>query len=532
MSNIYYKRIEGEVMQYRFVPYLWISMLLFLILILLIAFAWKRRTEKGVFYFLLTLILSAVWIAAQAMELASVSLSDKILWANIIYIPSTMVPVTYFYLAIYFMHRNHLLKKRWLHFLIIFMPITLNLLLWTNDYHGLIRQNISMDTSGTIPVVSKTYGPFFWVYATYNLILTLYTLYILMEGMREYNNRLQRAQAFALFMGLFMPTCAVLIFISKTTPIKIDPTPITIGLSSIFITWGILRYHLFDIISVAHSAIIKEMSTGMIILDNEGRVLEINPAACNMLGITLKKPNENMIASILKTYPELIHIYHNRINKIEEIAIDNQNGNNYYEVSYKQLYNSNNISIGWIFQIYDVTQRKIEEEKIKQLATHDSLTGLINRPYFEEVFKTALQEAKISGGSLAIAYMDLDDFKMINNTYGHDAGDGLLRAVANKFATVLEGVGLISRYGGDEFAILLPVIKGREIIEHLIGKVNEEFENSIEYNNIHIPIKASIGFSIYPDDGDNLDLLIKKADNNMYEIKRSRKGSVNINKTE
>jgi PAS domain S-box-containing protein len=318
-----------------------------------------------------------------------------------------MIRVTYFYLSVHFMHRDHWLKKRWLQILILIMPVSLNLLLWTNDYHYLIRKNIKLDTSDTIPVISKSYGPFFWAYAAYNLVLTVFTLYILFKGILEYKNKLQRAQAFTLFMGLLIPTCSVLIFISKTTPLRVDPTPIAIGISGILISLGILRYQLFDIISIAHSAIIKEMIAGMIILDNEGRVLEMNPAARDMLSITMKKPNENMIVSLFETYPELIEIYKSSTDRMEEIALENQKGKMYYEVSFKQLTNYNNIPIGWIFQIYDVTQRRMEEEKIRNMATHDALTGLINRPCFEMIFTDALEKAKESGASLAIAYMDL-----------------------------------------------------------------------------------------------------------------------------
>ncbi len=510
-------------MQYRFIPYLWVSLTLTIILLLLIRFALKRYAEKGVPYFLFALILSTVWVISQAMEISAVDLSSKTVWANLTYIPSTLAPVAYFYLALFYLGLEKRTKKRWLLAFLIFMPLMFNVLVWTNDYHGLIRQNIYLDTSGAFPVVGKTYGPIFRIYAVYNSLLSFVTMIILGRGLYINENKLQKVQIVSLLTGLLLPTISVLVFILKVFPLKIDPTPITIGVSAIIISWSILRYHLFDVVSFAHSMIIKEMCTGMIILDNMGSVLEINPAAQNMLNISLPKPPENSVDLVLNSYPGMIDAYKNQVSKTNEIFIKTESGINYCEVSLKQLNNSNDIPVGWIYQIYDVTRRKLEEDKIKELATHDVLTGLINRTYFEKVFSGSLEAAKMSGISLAVAYLDLDDFKNVNDSFGHDAGDVLLREVSDRLKAVLKGSGIVSRYGGDEFAVLFPSVDGQKTLDNFACAIGEELEKHIEYDGLQIPIRASIGFSIFPQDGDSLDELIKTADKAMYEKKRSNK---------
>ena len=261
----------------------------------------------------------------------------------------------------------------------------------------------------------------------------------------------------------------------------------------------------------------------MIILDNMGSVLEINPAAQNMLNISLPKPPENSVDLVLNSYPGMIDAYKNQVSKTNEIFIKTESGINYCEVSLKQLNNSNDIPVGWIYQIYDVTRRKLEEDKIKELATHDVLTGLINRTYFEKVFSGSLEAAKMSGISLAVAYLDLDDFKNVNDSFGHDAGDVLLREVSDRLKAVLKGSGIVSRYGGDEFAVLFPSVDGQKTLDNFACAIGEELEKHIEYDGLQIPIRASIGFSIFPQDGDSLDELIKTADKAMYEKKRSNK---------
>ena len=510
-------------MLYSFIPYLWISIALTFMLIHLIILVVVRHSQKVAPYFLVILCLSLLWVVFQALEISAVNLQTKIFWANLVYIPSTLNPVAYFFLALHYLGKDKWLKKRWLGLALIIMPLICNVLIWTNDYHGLMRQSVYLDTSGLIPVVGKTYGPFFWVYSVYNCAVTATTLIILFRGYRSLNNRLQRAQAFSLFLGLLLPALSVCIYISRLLPLKIDPTPIVIGVSSIIISWSIIRYHLFDIISIAHSMVIKEMSTGMLILDDDGAVLEVNPAAQILLKISCEAHGDKSIDSLLSAHPILLEIYKNKTACIKEIYIKNQSDFTYCEVSFKKLSNPRARAVGWTFQIYDVTLRKQEENRHRELAMHDSLTGLINRAYFEKMFLNSLMVSAETNSSFAVAYLDLDDFKLINDTLGHNAGDVLLRKVADALKSTLQGAAIVSRYGGDEFAILFPSIENRTVLDYYSEKICDEFEKCIEYNGLHIPIKTSIGFGVYPEDGGDMDMLLKKADGSMYEMKRSKK---------
>lgn len=510
-------------MQYKFFPYLWVSIALTIMLSHLIILILARRSQKGTQHFMAILCLSLLWVVFQALEISALKLSIKIFWANLIYIPSTLCPVIYLVLALKYLGKDKWLKKRWLSFALLIMPLLCNVLLWTNDYHGLMRQAVYLDTSGAIPVVGKTYGPFFMIYSIYNAFIAAVTLVILFRGQLHLKNRLQKAQIFSLFLGLLLPALSVCIYISKLLPLKIDPTPIVIGVSSIIISWSIFRYHLFDIVSFAHSVVIKEMSTGLLIIDNDGAVLEVNPAAEKMLKISCGTQGDKSIDKLLSGYPLFLEIYKNKTACVREIYIKNSSGFNYCELSFKKLLNPKNRTSCWIFQIYDVTERKQEENRHRELAMRDSLTGLINRSYFEKMFLNSLKVCAQINSTFAVAYLDLDDFKHINDTLGHNAGDVLLRKVADALKSVLGGSAIVSRYGGDEFAILFPSIENRAVLDYYSERISEEFAKCIIYNGMHIPIKTSIGFGVYPDDGSDMDMLLKKADGSMYEMKRSKK---------
>lgn len=173
--------------------------------------------------------------------------------------------------------------------------------------------------------------------------------------------------------------------------------------------------------------------------------------------------------------------------------------------------------------IHDVTERKKAEDHITYLAYHDSLTGLANRKHFYERLSQELERAKRKEEIFAVLYIDLDDFKLVNDTYGHETGDYLLCEVGKRIKSCLRESDLISRIGGDEFILLILDIAGLEDAQAVGDKISEALEFPIEKDGVEFIIGASIGISLYPDDGESLNSLINKSDGEMYLKKRNRK---------
>lgn len=472
----------------------------------------------GAPYFLSTLILSVIWVIAQAFEIAAIDLPVKIIWANIQYIPIMLTPVTYFYLSLKFTRYDKLYNRRHLILLLMIAPIAINVLLWTNDFHGLIRQNIYLNTDGPFPMVGKTFGPLFWIFAFYNFMVNIVTLIILANTFKE-KAPLYREQAISLFIALLLPVFSTAVHISGLNPFAADTTPTVFGLSAVIISWGAYRYRLFDIIPIARSMIIQKMSIGMIVLDNKCRLLDINPAAKKMLNITSEEFIGASIESVFNDLPDLIRIYKEGKEAVFEIILKKNTDPCYYEVSFTELTDRYHKSIGWLMQIYNITERKVAEGVIRHAAFHDALTGLPNRNYFKVLFSQELGRAKMRGGILTIAYLDIDNFKTVNDKYGHDVGDSLLCEVAKRLKSALRESDVISRIGGDEYAIILPGIGSEENIDIITKKILKVFEKPVDLHCECFQIKVSIGFSVFPRDGENLDILLRKADRAMYMVK-------------
>jgi len=178
----------------------------------------------------------------------------------------------------------------------------------------------------------------------------------------------------------------------------------------------------------------------------------------------------------------------------------------------------------------DVTEQRRVQEKIRNLAHYDSLTGLANRRRFMEQLERARRNAHSNGHAMGLLYMDLDQFKRINDTLGHTAGDGLLQAVGDVLVDKVRPTDLVlcgrpggesevSRLGGDEFAVLLTKISSKEDAGRVAGRILDALSAAIPVEGHEIVTTASIGIAVYPDHGEDVETLVKHADRAMYHAK-------------
>ncbi|MGP4846063.1 diguanylate cyclase domain-containing protein [Marinobacter sp. 1Y8] len=176
-------------------------------------------------------------------------------------------------------------------------------------------------------------------------------------------------------------------------------------------------------------------------------------------------------------------------------------------------------------QISTVIERKKAEEDLRFIAHHDALTGLTNRPLFYDRLETALRMARRDEGQVALLYLDLNGFKRINDTCGHEAGDRILCEVSRRLEQCTRASDTVARMGGDEFTILLTGISDPESVATTVQKIRDVMAAPIEFNGHSFSAMFSIGTALYPDDGTDAECLLRSADAAMYGMKRGLKGA-------
>jgi diguanylate cyclase (GGDEF)-like protein/PAS domain S-box-containing protein len=191
------------------------------------------------------------------------------------------------------------------------------------------------------------------------------------------------------------------------------------------------------------------------------------------------------------------------------------------------VYNKHNKIMGAVTVTRNITEQKKTEAKLLYLSEHDTLTGLINHVILNDMIKQATAWAKRYQSGMAVCFIDLDDFKKVNDTYGHATGDKVLAATAKRFQSCLREVDNIARIGGDEFSLILLEITDAKHAIRVVKKILKTFEESFDIDALSIKVTCSIGVALYPYDSNHHSLL-EKADAAMYYVKEHGKNNFKL----
>ncbi len=174
-----------------------------------------------------------------------------------------------------------------------------------------------------------------------------------------------------------------------------------------------------------------------------------------------------------------------------------------------------------LLAIEDITERKHSEEKIQQMALHDSLTGLPNRKLFSDRLGIDLAQAQRNQRKIGIMMLDLDNFKDVNDTLGHDVGDILLKATAERLSAALRKGDTVARFGGDEFVLIVHDMEAIESATQFAQRIVDRFRKPFFIDTHQLVVTTSIGIAVYPNDGIDEGILLKNADIAMYQAKQA-----------
>ncbi len=291
-----------------------------------------------------------------------------------------------------------------------------------------------------------------------------------------------------------------------------------------------------------NSTILNSASYSIITTDKNGIILSMNKAAERMLWYS-----EHELVG--KFSPEIIHDKQEMIARAKTLSSElgrtitpgfevfalrsdedvpyeeewtyvRKDGSQFpVKLSVTTLKDANKVIYGYLGIAYDISAEKRREEYIKHIALHDVLTGLPNRALYDDRAKMAIESGKRTNGKVGIALLDLDHFKHINDSLGHHIGDELLKETSIRLLGCIRPTDTVARMGGDEFAFIFPAVTDAKFCETILNKIHEVFKARMEFNDHVFHVTSSIGMALYPDDGLEIETLLRNADAAMYRAK-------------
>lgn len=326
-----------------------------------------RRLGETVRWFATLMFCSALWAICYALELASHTLEHMLFWINLEYIGITFLPVAWIIFILKFIGKDEWLSTKNL-FLILILPVTTLLLVWTNQWHHLHYEEASLDASGPFPLLAIKPGIWYRVHTVYFYFILALGLYLLINKFRK-ADAIYKRQNTSIIIGAFIPWSVNFFYLLGIRPYKhIDLTPHAFIVTSIVISFSLLRFKLMDILPLAREKVIEEMREGVLLLDYYNRVVDVNPAMKKFLSCDSSNIIGKPLYEIMPSESSLTKAINSKSNHVLEIKLNDQANERIFEVTITPLFEHKNGYSGTTLTFWDITERKIAEEKLKTQA--------------------------------------------------------------------------------------------------------------------------------------------------------------------
>ncbi|WP_179218566.1 histidine kinase N-terminal 7TM domain-containing protein [Saccharibacillus sp. O23] len=490
--------------------------------------SFQKTHFSGIRLFVWMSITTAVYSFGSSFELASHSLEEIKFWVTFEYIGLPFISPLNLLVVFHYVGRERLMTPR-AAIATLALPAVSSLLMLTNDLHHLMYQNIKLRDDTPWPLIDFTMGIGYVINGSYTLACGLVGMWMLARHLRQTLN-VYRKQTATMFVGLFIPIGASLVYTMNLTPYHIDPVPATMSFTNLLYCWSILSAGMLTSTPVVRENILESMRDGVLVLDPAGRIADYNKAASLLFPFLAPALiGSNAVQAIPRQHlrPEDADMGFLEAEDRQIEWLEGQEVRHYRIRSSPVYHRHGGALIGRTVVVLDVTETVLLHRKLERMATHDGMTQIYNRTHFVECSERLLTEARRTLEPLAFALLDIDRFKLINDTYGHDIGDQVIRHVVRSCKIYLGDRDVFGRYGGEEFALCMP---GREPDDAygLLERIRRELASGPVMTSAGpVDVTASFGLSAASRDLP-LKLLTKQADDALYRAKQSGRNNVQI----
>ncbi len=507
--------------------------------------AWQRQYHRSGKLLTLFMFSIAIWSLGSAIEAGVIGLATKVFWSKFAYIGFSFSAPLCFLFVFSYSNNWKILKIPYIVVIGAISVITL-VLAWTNEHHGLIW-------SGFVPgdrrlnILIYEHGLWFWFFWIFQLVLYLIILIILLKDLR-YQKSPYKEQTGTIIIATLMPAVAGILYSLKVSPIPgLDWMPVFTFFTGFIFTWSMYQYRLLDLVPVARDILVDQMLDGMVVLDNQNRIIDINPSARKMIRNGDRvKIGDSLSIIMPELYTALTQgdgLSTTQILSFRETTTNKR----FVDVRFTLIQGGRTDSMCGLLILRDITKRKNIEDSLNQAnrelekrleeiqklqaqlreeSIRDPLTNLYNRRYLEDSLQREFAHANREKYPISIIMADIDHFKRVNDTHGHTTGEEVLQQLSSMLVSSFRMEDIVCRFGGEEFIVVMPgtgVDTAFQRTENF-RKLVENKDMLISGNTIKITISA--GVAVYPTDGDTVDDVIKEADKSLYQAKSSGRNRV------
>ena len=356
-------------MQFQYTPYILPLVVSSIITGFVAVYVWQRRaTASGGIAFVMLALASAEWSLGYALEIAGADLPTKIFWGKSQYIGIVTVPLSWFVFAY-----SHSTQGKWMTrrnvTLLSIVPLITLILAFTTELHGLIWKDTQIQTVGTFSALDVTHGFWFWIYWVYsNILLLAGTIFVF----RSFNRMkgLFRRQEVLLLIAVLTPWFGNVLYVAGLSPIPhLDITPFAFTISVVVFAWGIFSFQLVNLAPVARDLLVEKMPDGMIVLDAQGNIVDINPAVQRALGISASQVIGQRSKDVFSAWPSLIERYENMLEAQDEIVIGEGESQRWYELRMSPLVDNRDRLLARVVTVRNITEKKQTEALLNENET-------------------------------------------------------------------------------------------------------------------------------------------------------------------
>lgn len=344
----------------------------------LVWIAWRRRPAAGATAIALLMLAVSEWSFAYVAELLAADLQTKFFWIQVEFIGVVVIPLAWLAFTLTYIGAAVRITP-WRVLLTTLIPALTLGLVWTNHIHRLVYADYWLDVSGGFAVVAATYGLWFWVYIVYTYILVatgvFWLLRILLRSPAFY-----RGQIITIILAAALPWIANLLFVFDLSPLPhLDLTTVSLNLTGLMVIWSVYRFRLLDIAPVARDELIENMIDGVVVLDANDRVVDINPMALSMMGYRANEVIGQPMLRFLESQPHLVARYRTVMETQEEISLGSGPNRRYFDLRISPLEDRRGRVTGRLIFLRNISQRK-HVERLLQHSERRYQTLLENVP--------------------------------------------------------------------------------------------------------------------------------------------------------